>query len=142
MTFNAPIINLKEGVQGPITDEMRLVANFISIVWKIKLNKQLTITSMQDGVHMKGSKHYEGKAIDIRNRDLSETEKASMMKCLKEILTECDVIQEKDHIHIELKKQKGGKNMDNETAQNLASVIMTVVSFLVGLLINPKKKKE
>ena len=39
-------------------------------------------------------------------------------------------------------KNKKEVKMDNETTQNLASVIMTVVSFLVGLLINPKKKNK
>jgi len=32
--------------------------------------------------------------------------------------------------------------MDSGTANDLSQVIMTVVSFLVGLLINPKKKNK
>ena len=136
-------IYLKDGVDGPITQEMMEVTSTINRIWKGMLGQNMIITSMRDGKHMKNSKHYEGKAIDIRTRYLSMKQKEVIMKYIKEVLEyECDVILEKDHIHVELKKQKGGKNMDNETAQNLASVIMTVVSSLVGLLINPKKKKE
>ena len=97
-------IYLKDGVEGPITNEMMQIAGTINRIWEHVLNKNLIITSMRDGIHMKNSKHYEGKAIDIRNKDLTIDEKNKITSILKLVFKECDVIEEKDHIHVELKK--------------------------------------
>ena|SRR3990167_6712762 len=63
------------------------------------------VTSGTDGTHQSGSFHYEGKAFDIRTRDLSLTQRAKL-----ELLTRTfqrthagwQVILEPDHGHIEL----------------------------------------
>ena len=55
-----------------------------------------------DGVHMKGSRHYVGEAVDIRKRqvpkDLLPEFIAKMRKFLK---SDFEVIDEKHHFHIE-----------------------------------------
>lgn len=58
------------------------------------------ITSVNDGQHMTGSKHYSGHAFDVRIWWLSDP-----LKCTGAIATKLgpdfDVVLEKDHIHIE-----------------------------------------
>jgi len=60
------------------------------------------VTSVCDGKHMQGSKHYEGMAIDIRTREMQ----AAMLKpCLEELKEalghQYDAILEGDHFHVE-----------------------------------------
>lgn len=65
----------------------------------------MTITSGNDGVHMKKSLHYENKAIDVRSRDM----KYPVGNCLyirKALGKNYDVILERDHIHIEYQPKK------------------------------------
>jgi hypothetical protein len=77
-------------------------------LWKIAMcckiangiNYTMTITSANDGIHKKGSKHYENNAIDIRTRDMINrtlTQKQIAYTLGKDY----DVILESDHIHIE-----------------------------------------
>lgn len=63
----------------------------------------LTITSIFDGKHMNGSKHYVGQAFDCRTYDLTEKQLQSIFADLKISLKPVyDVLLEKDHIHIEI----------------------------------------
>ena len=66
------------------------------------------ITSAQDGKHMKGSKHYEGLAIDLRSKELpSKIERHRVLLDLTEGAgPDYDVVLEGDgtrnaHFHIE-----------------------------------------
>ena len=66
------------------------------------------ITSAQDGKHMKGSKHYEGLAIDLRSKNLpSKAEKRRVLEELKEGAgPDYDIILEgegklQEHFHAE-----------------------------------------
>jgi len=66
------------------------------------------ITSVMDGRHMKGSKHYDGNAFDLRTwadefgTQLSRSEKAYLAHRLQEVLgCDWDVVIESDHIHCE-----------------------------------------
>ncbi len=64
----------------------------------------MTITSAKDGVHMKGSKHYSGEAIDVRKFDMKNVK--IVVEEFKEYLgKDYDVINEKTHIHIEYDKK-------------------------------------
>lgn len=61
-----------------------------------------TITSVNDGKHMNGSKHYVNKAIDLRVLDMPKDMWQPVRNDLSNILgPDFDVILEKDHIHIE-----------------------------------------
>ena len=62
----------------------------------------MTITSANDGLHKKNSKHYKNEAIDIRTRDMSEQNKVLTKVWIKKWLgMNYDVVLESDHIHIE-----------------------------------------
>lgn len=82
-----------------------------SKLWRISLtikliigdpNYTFTITSANDGNHMKGSKHYTNEAIDIRIRDIHNSHHALVVAGLKKMLgRHFDVVYETTHIHIE-----------------------------------------
>lgn len=72
----------------------------------------VTITSGNDGKHMKGSKHYTNEAIDIRTKDMKLNKSISTVIRIKRYIREMgrsdwdyDVIDERDHIHIEYDKK-------------------------------------
>lgn len=73
-------------------------------------NYVMTITSGNDGKHMRNSLHYENKAIDIRTSDMNDPELTAKLIQLT-YDKELDVVVENDHIHIEYqpKIRKGGK---------------------------------
>jgi hypothetical protein len=60
----------------------------------------MTITSGNDGKHMKRSLHYENKAIDIRIWDMKYPN-GNWLMIKKHLGKDFDVILEKTHIHIE-----------------------------------------
>lgn len=60
------------------------------------------ITSGNDSKHKANSLHYKNLAIDLRVWGLSDSERELVTKSLSECLgKDFDVIDEKDHIHIE-----------------------------------------
>ena len=78
--------------------------NEIALICKLVngVNYEMTITSGNDGVHKKDSKHYKNEAVDIRTRDIEENKKELTRLWIKRWLgSNYDVILENDHIHIE-----------------------------------------
>ena len=66
------------------------------------MGKECVITSLMDGNHMEGSKHYVGGAADLRIWFFNNAEKRIAVKQLKTYLgVGYDVVLEKDHIHVE-----------------------------------------
>ncbi len=66
------------------------------------LKEELILTSIRDGKHSQGSRHYIGLAIDIRIRHLSdEIAKLARDNIKKALTNDFDIILESDHIHIE-----------------------------------------
>lgn len=60
------------------------------------------VTSARDGQHMQGSLHYEGKALDLRHRQMTEQSKRLICDDLRSTLgNDWDVVLEDTHIHIE-----------------------------------------
>lgn len=100
-------INFKSGVQlytptigiNPMTLKAMVVASEIYN----RYGSVLTVTSVFDGKHMNGSKHYRGLAFDCRTYDLTNKQLQSIYKDLNVSLHPIyDVVLEKDHIHIEI----------------------------------------
>lgn len=61
-----------------------------------------TVTSISDGEHMNGSKHYEGLAFDFRTRSITpEKARAFAADLQKRLQPAWDVVYETDHIHVE-----------------------------------------
>lgn len=71
--------------------------------FKLFNSKKMVITSVIDGKHMKGSKHFQGLAIDVRINDKPKDEVHRFYYTLTydSNLKDYDIVLEKDHIHIE-----------------------------------------
>lgn len=106
---------LKEGIYTEVTkvvngEQVRMhpvhqiitameVADRIS---KKLIKMDAVITAIFDGGHMIGSKHYEGKAFDMRKSNFSETERKEFFRELTiELGSDFDVVEEATHFHIE-----------------------------------------
>lgn len=60
------------------------------------------VTSARDGEHMEDSLHYEGRALDLRHRQMPEERKTLICDELRDTLgNDWDVVCEDTHIHIE-----------------------------------------
>lgn len=74
------------------------------IIWKL-FNQELVVTSVLEGKHKEGSRHYEGQAVDFRTRYFTEEETHVVYSLLKSVLltmdSDYDVILEETHIHVE-----------------------------------------
>ena len=64
-------------------------------------NDRLTITSGTDGVHMAGSKHYSGNAVDLRLPQNPSIRADVVGQLRLRLNRDYDVVLEKDHIHVE-----------------------------------------
>jgi hypothetical protein len=87
-------------------------------VHKSLFGTPLVVTSLADSTHMPTSLHYKGLAVDFRDRDLTATEKASFIRGLSELLTPLgyQVIQEKDHTHLEFDPGTSGLSWREDLA--------------------------
>lgn len=64
--------------------------------------KDVTVTSLMDGNHKRGSKHYIGHAVDLRIWGIPEMELEEIVSEIQIYLgDDFDVILEKTHIHCE-----------------------------------------
>ncbi len=82
----------------PMLNVLHVIENSIRLIEG--MSYEMTITSAKDGLHMKGSLHYKGLAIDIRVFDMENP--MLVLEAIKKALgVNYDVIFEIDHIHIE-----------------------------------------
>jgi hypothetical protein len=97
---------VKPGVQLATTLEVEVMRDAVQRVWSA-FGFQPTITSSMDGVHMDGSKHYDGLAEDYRTKDIPDSLKHPMFNEVRNILgNDYQVIFEyenepNEHLHIE-----------------------------------------
>ena len=68
-------------------------------------NYIMTITSGNDGKHMRDSLHYTDKAIDIRTIDMKYSH-INVINLRKALGKDYDVIREYNHIHLEYDPKK------------------------------------
>jgi hypothetical protein len=103
-----PIIELPEGVgikPGVILRGldrgMHPAIDKASRIWRHH-GRTLVITSGLDGRHSQGSRHYSGRALDFRSRDLERSARNRVVRELRRVLgRDFLVLLEKDHIHVE-----------------------------------------
>lgn len=95
------MIQLKDGVTWDNVDpDFRKVLETKVVRAYDEVDHDMVITSLNDGKHMVGSLHYEGKAADLRIWGLKDP--AAVEKRIAILVgTDFDVILEKDHIHVE-----------------------------------------
>ncbi len=100
-------MRFKEGVRPRgMRPEIGLALQIAYHVYN-KQNKELVITSLNDGNHGWGSLHYQGSAVDLRTRHLTTPEKRVILAEIKTGLgVDYDVILEKDHLHIEFQPKE------------------------------------
>lgn len=95
-------MQLKNGVKISGIDTELLMVIFIADGIYTRNKQIMTITSILDGKHSTNSLHYEGRAFDIRTHDKSEAVNKHLFNELKrELDFICDIVFEKDHIHVE-----------------------------------------
>lgn len=84
-----------------------LIAIFIASQVYQSHNYKLTVTACLDGAHQENSLHYSGYAIDLRTKNISDSDKPVVIAEIKASLNEqYDVIFEgfgtdNEHLHIE-----------------------------------------
>lgn len=96
-------MQLKSNVKLALLKPQLLVA--ILVVEDIfkKAGIPFVITSVNDGEHMNGSKHYTGEAFDCRTKDINQaTLRHSILSSIKSQLDrDFDIVDEGSHFHIE-----------------------------------------
>lgn len=98
------MISFKKGVD--CTGIIPLMFNAMVMVhtcYRENGQDNLVITSLRDGKHMKGSKHYQGRAFDVRTRDVEECDVLLHIveDCRRILGDQFDVVLHKTHMHIE-----------------------------------------
>lgn len=107
------MLKLKPGVRvGGATNEICIAVSVAAIAYQ-QYGADCVITSMCDGKHSVGSRHYEGDAFDVRVHNIRESDRDDMVKTLASALgADYDVLRESigtgnEHIHIEYNPKKG-----------------------------------
>ena len=97
-------IYFKDGVDFSEMDmDIWYAVSVVALVYEWKGARELVITSGRDGNHMKGSRHNDGRAVDIRTWNVPSDSLDSAVKTTEELLgSKYDVVLEATHLHIEL----------------------------------------
>ena len=93
------MLKVKNGVTPK---NLQIACAAINAVAQLSADYNIIITSGTDGVHMEGSKHYTGDALDLRISNIPKDQLQRYIKALKGRLgPDFDVVLESDHIHVE-----------------------------------------
>lgn len=96
------MLRFKQGVLAyGLQPEMLWCLDRCTVVYSA-FDKDCTVTSARGGRHSAKSRHYSGLAVDLRTRDLNESQIRQIHEGLiKALGNDYDVILEADHFHIE-----------------------------------------
>jgi len=90
-------VQLSLGIQPVTFDAIHQVAKIYE-----RHGQELVVTSVLDGAHQRGSRHFLGLAFDARTRFFVPAEQLEVSEACKESLgPEYDVVLESNHLHIE-----------------------------------------
>ncbi len=96
------MISIKEGVALAGMQPETMLAILIAADICVRQQVNFVITSVKEGKHGKGSKHYTGHAFDMRTRHMAFSQRDEIVTDLRVHLgNSYDVVLESDHIHIE-----------------------------------------
>lgn len=95
------MVSLKPGVRIIGFRPETLLALVVADGLWSKQGLDLVVTSVTEGVHMRGSKHYTGSAFDIRTSNTKGQEQTLTKKLADALGPDFDVILEKNHVHVE-----------------------------------------
>jgi hypothetical protein len=100
-------MTLKPGVRITGIKPETLVALMVcNDVYK-SLGYEMVVTAVCDGVHSRGSIHYVGMAFDLRTSNLRAESIPLIVKAIKDqIGMDFDVLDEKDHVHVEFQPKE------------------------------------
>jgi len=90
----------KQGVKYDLDGVVKIILSAQKVYqW---YDQDVVITSLMDGEHMEGSKHYEGMAVDLRTFFFTREEVENVATDLHaELGEDYDVVVEPTHIHVE-----------------------------------------
>ena len=93
----------KEGVQfDHMYPQIEKILPFLDEVHQKIAGRDAIIISARDSQHIATSKHYEGKALDLKTDDITEVQVEKItVKLQNKLGGDYDVVNEKTHIHIE-----------------------------------------
>ncbi len=94
---------LKKGVdQRDVHPTIWYALGLVEGIYRINAVK-LVVTSLRDGKHKEGSKHYDGLAVDLRTKNVAIGLLDAVYRSVRNVLEPYgfDVVLEKDHIHVE-----------------------------------------
>jgi hypothetical protein len=93
LKFKAGVIIPKSAILAAAAHNARL---------QLGLKGDTFVTSANDSIHMRGSKHYTDEAVDLRIHGLDADEIKAWAAAIKKRLgRDYDIVIEKDHIHAE-----------------------------------------
>lgn len=102
------MIRLKPGVRlAQLAPQIVLAIATAESIWSKHGGTTLVITSCNDGKHSERSFHYQGKAVDLRTKNLPDFARGQAVQELREALgLEFDVLheavgQKNEHAHVE-----------------------------------------
>lgn len=100
--ISLPKVETKDGVAlDGLRIQMWPVLEIAAQIWRAA-GQQLVVTSTTGGRHGKGSRHYDGLAVDLRTRYFSDEERVRVLDQLRAALgDEYDVVLERTHMHVE-----------------------------------------
>lgn len=105
-------MQFKDGViQSGVQPEIWFALGIAALLSDTYRRGELVVTSLVDGVHMKGSLHYQGRAADLRTVGYSDGENTSFYNSMRYYLKPLgyDVVLETSppHVHVEYDPKEG-----------------------------------
>ena len=95
-------MQLKTGVKlRGLQPELLLALIVADGIYKKYFARDLVVTSVTDGCHKVGSKHFVGQAADLRLWGLEGRVESIVSALVAALGEDFDVVPEKDHIHLE-----------------------------------------